>query len=36
MATHSRDLVEAYPQRVVLLKAGQLIRDEREGKYSLA
>ncbi len=35
MATHSRDLVEAYPQRVVVLKAGQLVRDEREGKYSL-
>uniref|UniRef100_UPI00261920F6 ATP-binding cassette domain-containing protein n=1 Tax=uncultured Meiothermus sp. TaxID=157471 RepID=UPI00261920F6 len=36
VATHSRDLVEAYPQRVVVLKAGQLVRDEREGKYSLA
>lgn len=36
VATHSRDLVEAYPQRVVLLKAGQLVRDEREGKYRLA
>lgn len=36
MATHSRDLVEAYPQRVVVLKAGQMVRDEREGKYSLA
>ncbi len=35
MATHARDLVEAYPQRVVLLKAGQLVRDEREGRYSL-
>ncbi len=35
MATHARDLVEAYPQRVVLLKAGQLVRDEREGHYSL-
>lgn len=36
VATHSRDLVEAYPQRVVVLKAGQLVRDEREGKYRLA
>jgi len=36
VATHARDLVEAYPQRVVVLKAGQLVRDEREGKYSLA
>lgn len=35
VATHSRDLVEAYPQRVVVLKAGQLVRDEREGKYGL-
>lgn len=35
VATHSRDLVEAYPQRVVVLKAGQLVRDEREGKYDL-
>lgn len=36
MATHSREIVEAYPQRVVVLKAGQLIRDEREGRYNLA
>ncbi|MCS7058630.1 MAG: cell division ATP-binding protein FtsE [Meiothermus sp.] len=35
VATHARDLVEAYPQRVVVLKAGQLVRDEREGRYSL-
>jgi len=36
VATHSRDLVEAYLQRVVVLKAGQLVRDEYEGKYTLA
>ncbi|PZA08773.1 MULTISPECIES: cell division ATP-binding protein FtsE [unclassified Meiothermus] len=36
MATHSRELVEAYPQRVVVLKAGQLVRDEKAGTYSLA
>lgn len=36
VATHSKDLVEAYPQRVVVLKAGQLVRDDREGRYSLA
>ncbi|MDX2007818.1 MAG: cell division ATP-binding protein FtsE [Meiothermus sp.] len=35
MATHSREIVEAYPQRVITLKAGQLVRDERGGKYSL-
>jgi cell division transport system ATP-binding protein len=35
MATHSREIVEAYPQRVITLKAGQLVRDEREGRYSL-
>jgi cell division transport system ATP-binding protein len=35
VATHSRDLVEAYPQRVVELKAGQLVRDERGGRYGL-
>jgi cell division transport system ATP-binding protein len=27
--------VEAYPQRVVELKAGQLVRDERGGRYGL-
>ncbi len=36
MATHSRELVEAYPQRVVVLKGGEIIRDEKEGRYSLA
>jgi cell division transport system ATP-binding protein len=36
VATHSREIVEAYPQRVVVLKAGQLVRDEREGRYNLA
>jgi cell division transport system ATP-binding protein len=36
MATHSRELVEAYPQRVVVLKAGQLVRDEKVGAYSLS
>ncbi|RMH56837.1 MAG: cell division ATP-binding protein FtsE [Deinococcus-Thermus bacterium] len=35
VATHARDLVEAYPQRVVVLKSGQLVRDDREGCYSL-
>ncbi|RDI95040.1 cell division ATP-binding protein FtsE [Meiothermus sp. QL-1] len=35
VATHARDLVEAYPQRVVVLRAGQLVRDERDGRYSL-
>ncbi|MER3480980.1 MAG: cell division ATP-binding protein FtsE [Meiothermus sp.] len=36
MATHSRELVEAYPQRVVVLKAGQLVRDEKVGTYNLS
>jgi cell division transport system ATP-binding protein len=36
VATHSRELVEAYPQRVIVLRAGQLVRDERDGRYSLA
>lgn len=36
VATHSRELVEAYPQRVLVLKAGQLVRDDRSGKYSLS
>jgi cell division transport system ATP-binding protein len=35
VATHSRELVESYPQRVLVLKAGQLVRDDRSGKYSL-
>jgi len=29
VATHSRELLEAYPARVVVLKAGQVVRDER-------
>lgn len=36
VATHSRELVETYPQRVLVLKAGQLVRDDRSGKYSLS
>lgn len=35
VATHSKELVEAYPSRVVVLKAGQMVRDEAEGSYSL-
>ena len=35
VATHSRDLVEAKPTRVVVLKAGQLVRDELAGRYAL-
>jgi len=31
-ATHARELVEAYPQRVVALKAGQLVADRRPGR----
>lgn len=29
VATHSRELLEAYPARTVVLKAGQVVRDER-------
>ncbi|WP_337843829.1 cell division ATP-binding protein FtsE [Thermus sp.] len=32
LATHSRELLEAYPARVVVLKAGQVVRDERPGE----
>ncbi len=32
VATHSRELLEAYPARVVVLKAGQVVRDERPGE----
>lgn len=36
VATHARELVEAYPQRVVVLKAGQIVRDEPAGgKFGL-
>ncbi len=31
-ATHAQELVRAYPQRVVALKAGQLVADRRLGK----
>jgi len=29
VATHSRELLEAYPARTIVLKAGQVVRDER-------
>jgi cell division transport system ATP-binding protein len=32
VATHSRELLEAYPARVIALKAGQVVRDERPGE----
>ncbi|MGC8904400.1 cell division ATP-binding protein FtsE [Thermus sp.] len=32
VATHSRELLEAYPARIVVLKAGQVVRDERLGE----
>ncbi len=32
VATHSRELLEAYPSRVVVLKAGQVVRDEALGE----
>lgn len=32
VATHSRELLEAYPSRVVVLKAGQVVRDEAFGE----
>jgi len=35
LATHARELVEAYPQRVVVLRSGQLVRDEKSGAYAL-
>jgi len=31
VATHARELPEAYPARTVVLKAGQVVRDERPG-----
>jgi cell division transport system ATP-binding protein len=31
VATHARELPEAYPARTILLKAGQVVRDERPG-----
>ncbi len=35
IATHSRELVEAHPQRVVVLRSGQVVRDEKAGHYAL-
>ncbi len=35
VATHSRELVEAYPKRVVVLRNGQIVRDDRQGGYAL-
>ncbi len=36
VATHDQHLVDTYRQRVVELHAGRLVRDEREGRYSLS
>ncbi len=35
VATHDQHLVDAYRQRVVELHMGRLVRDEREGRYSV-
>ncbi|MDY3868716.1 MAG: ATP-binding cassette domain-containing protein [Pyramidobacter sp.] len=35
VATHDQYLVDAYRQRVVELHRGRLVRDEREGRYSI-
>ncbi len=33
MATHNRDIVDAFKARVIELEKGKVIRDEKEGKY---
>ena len=35
VATHSRELVEAYPQRTIVLRSGQIVRDEKGARYNL-
>lgn len=36
VATHDQHLVDTYRQRVVELHVGRLVRDEREGRYSIS
>lgn len=36
VATHDQHLVDTYRQRVVELHMGRLVRDEREGRYSIS
>jgi cell division transport system ATP-binding protein len=35
MATHNQYLVDAFRQRVVGIRAGRVVRDEKRGRYSL-
>ncbi len=35
MATHNAEIVNALKRRVVLIKAGKIIKDKKEGKYDL-
>ncbi len=35
MATHNKYLVDAYRQRVVELRAGRIVRDEKRGRYDV-
>ena len=36
VSTHDQHLVDTYRQRVVELHAGRVVRDEKEGRYSLS
>jgi cell division transport system ATP-binding protein len=35
MATHNQYLVDAYRQRVVEIKMGRIVRDEKRGRYEI-
>ena len=35
MATHNKYMVDAYRQRVVELRAGRIVRDEKRGRYDV-
>ena len=36
VSTHDQHLVDTYRQRVVELHKGRIVRDEKEGRYSLS
>lgn len=35
MATHNQHLVDAYRHRVVEIKIGRIVRDEKRGRYEI-
>jgi cell division transport system ATP-binding protein len=35
LATHNRDIVDALGRRVIAIKAGQIVSDEKQGRYKL-